>query len=101
MSETEPWWYDTLVQYARRCRHKDAGHAMGELPGAFVDWCVGVAADYMRDRLICTAIGAYTDPARDGGPESQHRACVLAADAAGLDPSIVAKIWRRSRLGQQ
>jgi len=114
MSETEPWWYDTLVAYARRCRSTNAGHGTGELPGSFVTWCIGVAANeiarpkrrgrppnYMRDRLISAAIEAYTDPAREGESVSQHRACALAADAAGLDSSVVARIWRRSRPGQQ
>ena len=114
MSRTEPWWYDTLVEYARRCRESDGRVEPSALPGAFVNWCVGVAAkqierpkwrggspNYMRDRLISAAIEAYTDPAREGESVSQYRACALAADAAGLDSSVVARIWRRSRQGQQ
>lgn len=114
MSETEPWWYDTLVAYARRRRQPEGRGATPAPPGVFVNWCVGVAAkeiarpkqrgrppNRMRDRLICTAIEAYADPARSGGPVSQSGACALAADAARLDESVVARIWRRSRQGQQ
>ena len=44
MSRTEPWWYDTLAKYARRCREFDRLVEPSALPGVFVDWCVGVAA---------------------------------------------------------
>ena len=54
----------------------------------------------MRDRLICTAVEPYLDRARDGEPVSRSEACGLVADAVGLDESVVAKIWRRSRQGQ-
>jgi len=114
LSATEPWWYDTLVAYARRCRQQDAGGGSPALPGIFVDWCVGVAAkkidrpkhlgrppNEMRDRLICSAIEAYRDPARDGGPIPQLRACARVAEVVGLEENSVAKIWRRWRRRKQ
>ena len=114
LSRTEPWWYDSLVAFARRFSLSGAEGRATELPGVFVNWCVGVAAkeigppkgrgrppNYIRDLLICAAMEAYADPAGDGGPVSQTRACGLVADAAGLDESVVAKIWRRSRPGQK
>ena len=61
----------------------------------------GGSPNYMRDRFICAAVEAYADPARGGGAVLHTRACGLVADAAGLDDSVVAKIWRRSRQGQQ
>ena len=113
MSETEPWWYDTLVEFARRSRQPTERDELPELPGNFANWCIGVAANditrprrrgrpanHMRDRLICTAVEAYLDRARDGEPVSHSEACGLVADAVGLDESVVAKIWRRSRQGQ-
>ena len=114
LSATEPWWYDTLVAYARRCRQPDAGRGASALPEVFVNWCVGVAAkeitrpkhvgrppNEMRDRLICAAIEAYMDPAQGGEPVSQSRACARVAEAVGLEDNSVAKIWRRWRRGKQ
>ena len=37
MSRTEPWWYDTLVEYARRCRESDGRVEPPALPGVFVN----------------------------------------------------------------
>ena len=34
LSETEPWWYDTLAEYARRCRYTARGTLVG--PSAFL-----------------------------------------------------------------
>lgn len=114
LSRTEPWWYDTLVEFARRCWHSDGEGKPLELPGFFVSWCIGVAANetvrpkgrgrppnHMRDLLICAAVEAYAAPGRVGEPVSQTRACGLVADAVGLDESVVAKIWRRSKRGQK
>ena len=114
LSRTEPWWYETLVEYARRCRQQDAGGGTLAFPAVFVDWCVGVAAkeitrpkhvgrppNEMRDRLICAAIEAYMDPARGGEPVSQSRACTRVAEAVDLEENTVAKIWRRWRRGKQ
>ena len=113
MSQTEPWWYDTLVEFARRSRRSTERGESPKLPGIFVNWCIGVAANdikrpkrrgrpasHMRDRLICTAVEAYVDPTRDGQPVSHSQACGLVADAVGLDESVVAKIWRRWQQAQ-
>ncbi len=114
LSETEPWWYDTLVEYARRYRHSGSGRGTGALPRDFEDWCVGVAAkeiarpkhlgrppNDLRDRLICAAIEAYTNPARAGGPLPRTRACARVTHAVSLEENTVAKIWRRWRRGKQ
>ncbi|MDE0006568.1 MAG: hypothetical protein OXQ29_28090 [Rhodospirillaceae bacterium] len=114
LSATEPWWYDTLVAYARRCRQPDAQGGATVLPDVFVDWCVGVAANEiarpkyigrppneMRDRLICAAVEAYMDPARKDGPMPQLRVCARVADAVGLEDNTVVKIWRSWRRGKQ
>lgn len=114
VSETEPWWYDTLVELARRRRQSTGWGELPELPEVFMNWCIGVAANeirrpkrrgrpanHMRDRLICTAINTYGKRAGGGEPVSHSKACGLVADAAGLEESVVAKIWRRSRQGQQ
>ncbi|MDE0006581.1 MAG: hypothetical protein OXQ29_28155 [Rhodospirillaceae bacterium] len=112
LSATEPWWYDTLVAYARRCWQADAGGGSTAVPGVFVDWCVGVAANEidrpkhlgrptneMRDRLICAAIEAYMDPGSEDRPIPQLKACARVAEAVGLEDNSVAKIWRRWRRG--
>ncbi|MCZ0953417.1 MAG: hypothetical protein OXQ89_14395 [Rhodospirillaceae bacterium] len=114
LSATEPWWYDTLAEYARRCRQPDAADELRALPAVFLDWCAGVAANdiarpkhlgrppnELRDQLIRAAVGAYMDPARDGGPLSQPRACARVAEAVDLEENTVAKIWRRGRRGKQ
>ena len=114
LSRTEPWWYDTLVEFARRCRQWEGEAKPPELPGIFVNWRIGVAANetvrpkergrppnHMRDLLICAAVEANAAPGRVGEPVSQTRAYGLVADAVGLDESVVAKIWRRSQRGQQ
>lgn len=102
------------MEFARRCRHSTGRGEETELPEIFVNWCIGVAAsdierpkrrgrppNHTRDWLICTAIDAYINPRRGGEPVSHSKASGLVADAAGLDESVVAKIWRRSRAGQQ
>ena len=114
LSATEPWWYDTLVAYARRCRQSDEEGGAATLPAVFVDWCVGVAAkdifspkqlgrppNELRDRLICEAVEAYMGLARFGGPLPQLRACARVAEAVGLEENSVAKIWGRRRRGKQ
>ncbi len=114
LSQTEPWWYDTLVAFARRCREPHGRGATAALPGVFLNWCMGVAAreverpkrrgrppNHIRNRLICAAVEAYADPPCGGEAAPYTRACWLVADAAGLDESVVARIWRRSRQGQQ
>ena len=114
LSETEPWWYDTLVEYARRGRQRDAGGESPALPGEFVNWCVGVAAkeisrprhfgrppNEIRDRLICAAIEEYRNPARGAEMVSQSGACARVAEAVNLEENTVAKIWRRWRRGKQ
>ena len=110
LSETSPWWYDTLVDYARRLRQANERGETPAPPRIFTDWCVGVAAgdinrprqrgrppNQMRDQLICVAMERYRDRARYGEPISDSEACALVADAAGLDDSVVAKIWRRDQ----
>ena len=114
MSETEPWWYDTLVEFARRCRELDGRGATAALPGVFLNWCIGVVArevgrpkgrgrppNFIRNGFICAAVEAYADPQRGSEAVPYTRACWLVADAAGLEESVVARIWRRSRQGQQ
>ena len=107
-SETNSWWYDTLVEYARRLRRPAQYGELVEPPGNFTDWCIGVTAkdirrprqrgrpmNHMRDLFICDAIEAYRKRAREGEPISHGEACGRVADAVGLDDSVVAKIWRR------
>ena len=114
LSATEPWWHDTLAEYARRCRQPEAADELSALPAVFLDWCVGVAANdivrpkhrgrppnELRDLLICAAIEAYMDPARDGGPMLRPMACLRVAEAVDLEENTVAKIWRRGRRGKQ
>ena len=114
MSETEPWWYDTLVEFARRHRQSTGRGEAAELPKCFVNWCIGVAANeiqrpkwrgrpvnHMRDFLLCTALEAYADRSEEGERVSHSKACELVGDAAGLDESVIAKIWRRSQPAQQ
>ena len=109
-AEAEPWWYDTLVEYARRCRASAERGAKPEAPDIFGNWCMGVAAGeigrprrrgrptkHIRDRLIRMAIDAYGDPERGGEPVSRSKALGLVAEAAGLEESVVAKIWRRGQ----
>ena len=107
-SETNPWWYDTLVEYARRLR-RPAEHGEPQAPpGIFTDWCIGVTAkdikrprrrgrptNHMRDWFICVAIQAYREQARDGEAISHLEVCGRVADVVGLDDSVIAKIWRR------
>ena len=113
LSETSPWWYDTLVEYARRSRQPNERGKAPAPPRMFTDWCVGVAAgdihrprqrgrppNQMRDQLICMALERYRDRARNGEPISDSEAFALVADAAGLDDSVVAKIWRRDQRRQ-
>ena len=114
MSETEPWWYDTLVEYARRSRRTSGRGEVTEPPAIFANWCIGVAANdikrprqlgrpanHMRDSLICAAIEAYLGRAPDGEPVLHSKACGLVADAVGLDETVVAKIWLRWRQTQK
>ena len=88
MSRTEPWWYDTLVEYGRRCHESNARGATAQLPSVFVNWCVGVAANendrpkrrgrppnYMRNRFLCAAVEAYADPERGVAAVPHTRAC--------------------------
>ncbi|MDD9997656.1 MAG: hypothetical protein OXQ89_07920 [Rhodospirillaceae bacterium] len=62
---------------------------------------LGRPPNELRDRLISAAIEAYMDPSQCGEPVSQSRACARVAEAVGLDDSVVAKIWRPWRQGQQ
>ena len=113
-SQTEPWWYDTLLALARRYRQSPEWEHAGKLPGPLLDWCVGVAlgdivpprprgrpANPMRDMLICTAVDAYTDPQRGDRSCSLSQAYGLVADAAGVDDSVVRKIWQHSQAGKK
>ena len=114
LSRQEPWWYDTLAALVRRCLRSPQWRDERELPGVLVGWCAGVAggeierpgergrpAKHMRDALICAAVEAYLEP--DSGSEGRPlgEACARVAEAACIDKSVVGKIWRRSRAGQQ
>ena len=84
-----------------------------ELPSLLLNWCLGVAVDDfappkkrgrpsnpMRDVLNCTAVNAYTDPERGDQSCSLSHAYGLVADAAGVDDSVVRKIWQHSLAGK-
>ena len=114
MSQTSSWWYDTMVEYARRSRQPNEREEYPKLQRIFTDWCVAVAAGDikrptqrgrpkkdMRDELICMAMERYRDRALDGEAVSDSEARGRVADAAGLDDSVVAKIWRRYRRRQK
>ena len=110
MSRTSAWWYDTMVEYARRSRRPNERGEHPKLRPIFTDWCIAVAAGDikrprrrgrpkkdMRDELICMAMERYRDRALDGEAVSDSEARGRVADVAGLDDSVVAKIWRRYR----
>ena len=114
LSATEPWWYDTLVEYARRRRNPDGQGTAPALPSVVLDWCVGVAANdisrpkhhgrppnELRDRLICAAVEAYMNRAREGGamPHDGGRDCFQAglADYLGAVRADVLPLARISR----
>lgn len=110
MSRTSAWWYDTMVEYARRSRRPNERGEYPKLRPIFTDWCIAVAAGDikrpsrrgrpkkdMRDELICMAMERYRDRALDGEAVSDSEARGRVADVAGLDDSVVAKIWRRYR----
>lgn len=112
-SETQQWWYDTLVEFARRWRQPEGRSGKRELPAEFVDWCIGVAGNeikrpsrrgrptkQLRDWLICRAIKAYAYPPYGEETVSHTMACALVADAAGVEESVVARIWRREKQGR-
>ena len=111
-SETERWWYDTLVALVRRYRQSPEWRRNPELPNPLLGWCAGVVvgdvmpptrrgrpANHMRDMLICSAVDACTDPGRGEESCSLSEAFGLVADAADVDDSVVRKIWRRSQAG--
>ena len=113
LSEEDRWWYDTLIELARRYRQSLSGTERPEAPAVFLDWCVGVAAGavkrpgqpgrpvkHMRDVLICAAVEAYRAPEAGSEPLVLGEACARVADAAALDESVVRKIWRRYGSGQ-
>ncbi len=113
LSEEDRWWYDTLIELARRYRQSLSGTERPEAPAVFLDWCVGVAAGavkrpgqpgrpvkHMRDVLICAAVEAYQAPKAGNEPLVLGEACARVAYAAALDESVVRKIWRRYGSGQ-
>ena len=113
MAETDPWWHDTLVEYARRSRQPNERGETPAPPGIFADWCIGVTAKEIkrprrrgrpkkdvRDQLICMAVERYRDRAKGGEAVSDSEACGLVADVVRLDDSVVGKIWRRYQQGQ-
>ena len=113
-SETEPWWYDTLLALVQQYRQSPQWQQNPEIPSPLLDWCLGVAvgdiappkrlgrpANPMRDMLICTAVDAYTDPERGVQSCSLSQAYGLVADAAGVDDSVVRKIWQHSQAGKK
>lgn len=114
MSETEPWWYDTLVTLAQRYRESTECQDRRTLPAPFLNWCLGVTAgqikrprlrgrppSHIRDALIRAAIEAYLSPVLGNELCSLSKACGLVGDAAGIDESVVRKIWGRSQPRQQ
>ena len=114
LSRREPWWYDTLATLVRRSLRSREWREGRELPGVLVGWCAGVAAGeikrpggrgrpakHMRDALICAALEAYLEPDPDRQGCTFGEACARVADAACVEESVVRKIWRRSRAGQQ
>ena len=113
LSETSAWWYDMLVEYARRSRQPNERGGTSAPPRNIADWCIGVAAgdikrprprgrptNAIRDQLICMALERYRDRAKGGEAVSDSEACGLVADVVGLDDSVVAKVWRRYQQGQ-
>ena len=107
-SETERWWYDTLVEFARRWRQPDGWEGRQDLPTEFVNWCAGVAGNEIerpkqrgrprkmfRDILIRIAVDRYKHRSYGKEPVSRAEAFSLVAEAAGLEESVVARIWRR------
>ena len=113
LSETSAWWYDILVEYARRLRQPNERGGPSAPPRNIADWCIGVAAgdikrprprgrptNAIRDQLICMALERYRDRAQEGEAVSDSEACGLVADVVELDDSVVAKIWRRHQRGQ-
>ena len=113
-SETEPWWYDTLIALVQRNRQSPEWEQNPELPSLLLNWCLGVAvgdivppkrrgrpANPIRDMLICTAVDAYTDPKQGAQTCSLSEAYGLVADAAGVDDSVVRKIWQHSQAGKK
>ena len=85
-SETEPWWYDTLIALVQQHRQSPEWKQSPELPSLLLNWCLSVAvgdiappkrlgrpANPMRDMLICTAVDAYTDPQRGDQSCSSYR----------------------------
>ena len=110
MSDTSPWWYDTVVEYVRRARRQDVPEETPLPPRNIADWCLGVAAgdikrprsrgrptNAARDQLIGMALEKYRERAGDGDAVSHSEACGRVADVVGLDDSVVAKIWRSYR----
>lgn len=113
LSGEDRWWYDTLVDLARRYRQLPSGLEGPNVPAVFLDWCVGVAAGdvtrpgqpgrpvkHMRDVLICAAVEAYQAPEAGNEPLVLGEACARVADAAALDESVVRKIRRRYGFGK-
>jgi len=109
-SETQQWWYDTLVEFARRWRQPDGWDGKQELPAEFVNWCIGVAGNeitrpkrrgrptkHLRDKLIRRAVDAYAYLPYGEEPVSRTKACARVAEVVGLDESVVARIWRREK----
>ncbi len=114
MSDASSWWYDTVQEYVRRIRRRNAPEATPLPPRTLAEWCLGVAAgdikrprsrgrptNAARDQLIGMALEKYRDLAGDGEAISDSEAFGLVADVVGLDDSVVAKIWRRHRRGRQ
>ncbi len=112
-AQTDPWWYDTLVEYARRTHQAIERGESPKLDRLFSHWCIGVAGNVIkrpthrgrpkkeyRDQLICMAMARYLERAWYGEPMSDSEACALVAEVVGLDDSVVAKIWRRERRRQ-
>ena len=113
-SETEPWWYDTLIALVQQVRQSPEWEQNPQLPSLLLNWCLGVAvgdivppkrrgrpSNRIRDMLICTAVDAYTDPERGDRSCSLSEAYGLVADAAGVDDSVVRKIWQHSQAGKK